>query len=326
MADIGKVISLIQSGDRIALGKGITLIESQNEEDRKEADELLSGLIKNSGNSIRIGITGVPGVGKSTFIESFGEKITAKGKKLAVLAIDPSSPQSKGSILGDKTRMSKLATNPNAFIRPTASGGGLGGVANKTMETILLCEAAGYDVIIIETVGVGQSEIAVKKMTDVFLLLMLAGAGDELQGIKRGIMEMADILVINKADGDNIARANLARKTLENALHLFSPRESGWQPNVLTCSSLSGQNVDDVWQNISEFYDHQKSEGLLDANREEQTKYWLEQTLSKELLHRIKNDARVRSLYPELENKVRNNIITPMQAIDQLMKLIFNKN
>lgn len=326
MTDIKKVISLIQSGDRIALGKGITLIESQNEKDRKEASELLSGLLKNTGNSIRIGITGVPGVGKSTFIESFGEMITAQGKKLAVLAIDPSSPQSKGSILGDKTRMSKLATNPNAFIRPTASGGGLGGVANKTMETILLCEAAGYDVIIIETVGVGQSEIAVKQMTDVFLLLMLAGAGDELQGIKRGIMEMADILVINKADGDNIARANLAKKAFENALHLFAPRDSGWQPNVLTCSSLSGQNVDDVWQKISEFYLHQKSEGLLDNNREEQTKYWLEQTLSTELLYRIKNDSRVKSLYPELEDKVRNNTITPMQAIDQLMGMIFKKN
>lgn len=326
MADIEKVISLIRSGDRIALGKGITLIESRNEKDRKEAGELLSGLLKNTGKSIRIGITGVPGVGKSTFIESLGEMITAQGKKLAVLAVDPSSPQSKGSILGDKTRMSKLATNPNAFIRPTASGGGLGGVANKTMETILLCEAAGYDVIFIETVGVGQSEIAVKKMTDVFLLLMLAGAGDELQGIKRGIMEMADILVINKADGDNIARANLAKKALENALHLFSPRDSGWQPNVLTCSSLSGQNVEDVWQKISEFSDHQKREGLLDTNREEQTKYWLEQTLSTELLHRIKNDERVKSLYPELENKVRNNAITPMQAIDQLMGVIFKKN
>jgi len=326
MADLEKIKSSIRSGDRIALGKAITLIESQNVNDRKEAGKLLAGLLKLTGNAIRIGITGVPGVGKSTFIEALGEMITAQGKKLAVLAIDPSSPQSKGSILGDKTRMSKLATNSNAFIRPTASGGGLGGVANKTMETVLLCEAAGYDVIIIETVGVGQSEVTVKNMTDIFLLLMLAGAGDELQGIKRGIMEMADILVINKADGDNIARANLAKKIYENALHLFSPRESGWQPSVLTCSSLSGLNIDNVWQELEEFYTSQKANGLLVKNRAEQTKYWLEQTLGDELLQRLKNDARVKSIFPELEKKVRENNITPMQAVDQVMDLFFSKN
>lgn len=326
MADIEKVKQSIRSGDRIALGKAITLIESQHSEDRKEAGDLLSGLLKDTGNSIRIGITGVPGVGKSTFIEALGEMITAQGKKLAVLAIDPSSPQSKGSILGDKTRMSKLAINPNAFIRPTASGGGLGGVANKTMETILLCEAAGYDVIIIETVGVGQSEVAVKNMTDIFLLLMLAGAGDELQGIKRGIMEMADLLVINKADGDNISHANLAKKAYENALHLFSPRDSGMQPSVLTCSSLSGQNVDLVWQRLNEFHDSQMATGSVKENRAEQTRYWLEQTLSAELRQRIKNDPRVIKIFPELEKKVSENNLTPMQAVDQVMDLFFTKN
>jgi LAO/AO transport system kinase len=326
MADLEKIKSLIRSGDRITLGKAITLIESHNEKDRKIAGKLLAGILKDTRNSIRIGITGVPGVGKSTFIETLGEMITNQGKKLAVLAIDPSSPQSKGSILGDKTRMSKLATNSNAFIRPTASGGGLGGVANKTMETVLLCEAAGYDVIIIETVGVGQSEVAVKNMTDVFLLLMLAGAGDELQGIKRGIMEMADILVINKADGDNISRANLAKKTYENALHLFATRESGWQPSVLTCSSLSGQNIDNVWKELEEFYESQKANGLLDENRAEQTRFWLEQTLGDELLQRIKNDPGVRNIFPELEKKVKANSITPMQAVDQIMDLFFTRN
>jgi len=249
--------------------------------------------------------------------------MTSQGKKLAVLAIDPSSPHSKGSILGDKTRMQKLASNVDAFIRPSAAGGNLGGVANKSMETILLCEAAGYDVIIVETVGVGQSEVAVKNMTDVFLLLMLAGAGDELQGIKRGIMEMADILVINKADGDNISQANLARKAYENAIHLFTPRHSGWMPPVLTCSSLNGEGVEVIWQKLNEFQSLLQAEGSFEENRNLQKKHWLEETLGRELMQRIKDDTKIKAVLPELEQKVILNKITPTQAVEEVMQTFF---
>ena len=324
MLNIDTLIKSILTGDRVALGQAITLIESQKETDRKEAGHLLANLLKHTGNSLRIGITGIPGVGKSTFIEALGALITSQGYKLAVLAIDPSSPNSKGSILGDKTRMHKLATNPNAFIRPSAAGGHLGGVTNKSMETVLLCEAAGYDVIIIETVGVGQSEVAVKNMTDVFLLLMLAGAGDELQGIKRGIMEMADILVINKADGDNIAPANLAQKAYENAMHLFSPRDSGWIPPVLTCSALTGDGIDSVWQKLENFRTMLQNEALFDDNRVLQKKQWLEQTLRSELIQRIKADDKVKLLLPDLEKQVVTDKITPMQAVDEVLQTFFS--
>ncbi|HSH50986.1 MAG TPA: methylmalonyl Co-A mutase-associated GTPase MeaB, partial [Bacteroidales bacterium] len=228
----------IINGNRTILGQAITLIESSLPDHHQIAQEIIEKCLPYAGNSIRIGITGVPGVGKSTFIESMGKYITSKGNKLAVLAIDPSSERSKGSILGDKTRMEELATDTNAFIRPSPSAGSLGGVARKTRETIVLCEAAGFNTIFIETVGVGQSETAVHSMVDFFLLLMLAGAGDELQGIKRGIMEMADAIVINKADGGNIQKAELAKNQYQNALHLYPPAPSGWIPKVLTCSSL----------------------------------------------------------------------------------------
>ena len=324
MLNIAKLQKSIIAGDRVALGQAITLIESQKSTDREQAGNLLVNLLKYSGNSIRIGITGIPGVGKSTFIEAIGSLITSQGKKLAVLAIDPSSPHSKGSILGDKTRMHKLAANANAFIRPSAAGGHLGGVANKSMETILLCEAAGYDVIIVETVGVGQSEVAVKNMTDVFVLLMLAGAGDELQGIKRGIMEMADILVINKADGDNIPPANLAKKAYENAIHLFTARASGWIPSVLTCSSLTGEGVEPVWQKLNEFQTLVEDGDLFELNRNDQKKHWLEQTLGAELRRRIKADEKVKERLPELENLVVTNKITAMQAVDEVMQTFFS--
>ena len=313
----------ILSGDRVALGQGITLIESDKSADREQAGKLISNLLEHTGNSLRIGITGIPGVGKSTFIEALGTLITSQGKKLAVLAIDPSSPHSKGSILGDKTRMHKLASNARAFIRPSATGGHLGGVANKSMETILLCEAAGYDVIIVETVGVGQSEVAVKNMTDVFLLMMLAGAGDELQGIKRGIMEMADILVINKADGDNIAPANLAKKAYESAIHLFTSRESGWTPPVLTCSSLTGDGIELVWQKLIEFQSIMQDSRLFEDNRGQQKEHWLEQALGTELMLRIRADKKVKTLLPELEKEVAANKITPMQAVDEVMQAFF---
>jgi LAO/AO transport system kinase len=314
----------ILAGDRVALGQAITLIESQKSSDRELAGKLLANLLQNSGNSLRIGITGIPGVGKSTFIEALGSVITSQGKKLAVLAIDPSSPHSKGSILGDKTRMQQLAANADAFIRPSAAGGNLGGVANKSMETILLCEAAGYDVIIVETVGVGQSEVAVKNMTDVFVLLLLAGAGDELQGIKRGIMEMADILVINKADGDNIKPANLAKKVYENAVHLLSQRNSGWLPKVLTCSSLTGDGVETVWQKLNDFQSSLQNENTFKENRNQQKKRWLEQTLATEIMQRIKGDEKVKGRLPDLEQQVIANKITPAQAVDEVMRAFFS--
>ena len=245
----------IESSDLVGLSKGITLIESTLVADRLQAEDLLNRLLPETGKSIRIGITGVPGVGKSTFIESFAEFLIKNyHKKVAVLTIDPSSQQTKGSILGDKTRMEKLAANPNAFIRPSASGSSLGGVAHKTRESLLLCEAAGYDVTIIETVGVGQSETMVKNMTDFFLLLMLPGAGDELQGIKRGIMEMADLLAINKADGDNKTKADLAKGIYTNALHLMPPHRYGWVPKVSTCSSTEGTGIESIWNAINEYY------------------------------------------------------------------------
>ena len=324
MPNLKNLQQSILEGDRVALGQAITLIESQKSADRQQATNLLADLLKHSGKSLRIGVTGIPGVGKSTFIEALGSLLTSQGKKLAVLAIDPSSPQSKGSILGDKTRMQKLAANADAFIRPSAAGGNLGGVANKSMETILLCEAAGYDVVIVETVGVGQSEVAVKNMTDVFVLLMLAGAGDELQGIKRGIMEMADIVVINKADGDNIKPANLAKKVYENALHLFTPGNSSWTPTVLTCSSLTGEGVEQIWQKLNDFLSIMENEELLEENRKKQKKLWLEQTLTTELLQRIRSDKRVKMHLHELEQQVIDNKITPTQAVDNVMSAIFS--
>ncbi len=240
----------ILAGNRTLLSKAITLVESSLPKHQEIAQQIIEQCIQYAGKSIRLGITGVPGVGKSTFIESLGIYLTGQGHQLAVLAIDPSSEKTKGSILGDKTRMEKLSVDKNAFIRPSPSAGSLGGVARKTKEIIILCEAAGFDTIIVETVGVGQSETAVHSMVDFFLLLMLAGAGDELQGIKRGIMEMADALVINKADGDNVKKAKLAQLEYKNALHLFPPSESGWIPTVNTCSSLNNKGIEEVWKVI----------------------------------------------------------------------------
>lgn len=326
MVDVDGLAQSIFSGDRVALGKAITLVESARPEDRESANHLLRSILSGTGKSIRIGITGVPGVGKSTFIETLGELIIESGKKVAVLAIDPSSPQSKGSILGDKTRMEKLAANSGAFIRPSASGGQLGGVANKTMEAILLCEAAGYDVILVETVGVGQSEIAVKNMTDIFLLLMLAGAGDELQGIKRGIMEMADILIINKADGDNIKTANLARKTYENALHLLAGKDNGWTTPVLTASAKENIAIDDTWKQILKLEDHLKAHDLFDSIRREQKKHWFDEILGSELLRKIKQESGLEKSLKKLQNDVLTNETTPYKAAEELLNKIFSSN
>lgn len=314
LRDISTLKTALIQGDRIALARAITLIESDNQEDREFAGELLSEILYRTGKSIRIGITGVPGVGKSTFIETLGSQITQKGHKLAVLAIDPTSPTTQGSILGDKTRMGKLAANPNAFIRPSASGGQLGGVTRKTLDSILLCEAAGYDVIFIETVGVGQSEVAVKNMSDVFLLLLLAGAGDELQGIKRGIMEMADVLVINKADGENIKAASLAKKALDNALHLFNMRDDGWQPPVLTCSALENNGIMAVWEQLVAFIEGAKDAGTFETLRMSQKKLWLTETLNFELSQRIKESETLLMEMNKLEKQVLGDKLSPQQA------------
>ena len=270
-------------GNPTALGQGITLLESTLPEHEKKSQELLSECLPHSGKSIRVGVTGVPGVGKSTFIEVFGKLLTSQGKKVAVLAIDPTSEQTQGSILGDKSRMHELASNKNAFIRPSPSSGTLGGVANKTRESIILCEAAGYDVILIETIGVGQSETTVSNLADFFLLLMLAGAGDELQGIKRGIMELADGLIINKADGDNITNAKNAALAYKRSLHLFPVMENGWTTQVSTCSALENKGVDKVWDTITTYDSQMSASGWKNENREKQNIYWLHLAVKQEL-------------------------------------------
>ncbi|MCF8407929.1 MAG: methylmalonyl Co-A mutase-associated GTPase MeaB [Crocinitomicaceae bacterium] len=274
----------IQNHDRFALSAGITLIESQLESDKPLANELIRKCLPFAGKSRRIGITGVPGVGKSTFIEAFGKVILEQGYKLAVLTIDPSSATTGGSILGDKTRMHTLVQEPNAYIRPSAAGNTLGGVARATRESIYLCEAAGFDVILIETVGVGQSETMVHSMVDFFLLLMLAGAGDELQGIKRGIMELADALLITKADGENVKMAKLAKSSYANALHLFPPKENEWIPRTEICSSITGDNLDEAWKISDEFFRHNTSNGWIEKNRHVQDIDWMKETLNELIL------------------------------------------
>ena len=273
----------IIEGNRTALGQGITLLESTLPEHEKQAQDLITACLPYSGKSIRVGVTGVPGVGKSTFIESFGKLLTSQGKKVAVLAIDPTSERTHGSILGDKSRMHELAADKNAFIRPSPSSGTLGGVANKTRESIILCEAAGFEIIVIETVGIGQSETTVSNLVDFFLLLMLAGAGDELQGIKRGIMELADALIITKADGDNLQKSKNAALEYKSALHLFPPMENGWTPQVSTCSALENIGVFEIFETINKFDTQMISSGWKIKNRKDQNNYWLHLAVKEEL-------------------------------------------
>jgi len=315
----------IIQGDRTILGQAITLIESSLPEHNQMAQDIIEKCLPYAGNSIRIGITGVPGVGKSTFIESMGKYITSKGNKLAVLAVDPSSERSKGSILGDKTRMEELSTDPGAFIRPSPSAGSLGGVARKTRETIILCEAAGFNIIFIETVGVGQSETAVHSMVDFFLLLMLAGGGDELQGIKRGIMEMADAIVINKADGENIQKAELAKSEYQNALHLFPPTQSGWVPKVLTCSAIQKAGIDNVWRVINEFIDHQKDNNFFDVKRKEQAKYWMYESINETLKNNFYNQEGIKEKLKLFEENVLQGKMNSFLAARMLLTEYFNK-
>lgn len=311
----------ILKGDRIVLSRAITLIESSLSEHRKTAHEIIEKCLPYSGNSYRIGITGVPGVGKSTFIEAIGEMITKKERKLAVLAIDPSSERSKGSILGDKTRMEKLSVNEKAFIRPSPSAGSLGGVAAKTRESIILCEAAGFNTIFVETVGVGQSETVVHSMVDFFLLLMLSGAGDELQGIKRGIMEMADAIAITKADDTNIQQAKNARAEYKKALHLFPPTESGWVPQVTTCSAVSNEGIENVWNIITYYFS--KHNDYIATQRKQQAKHWMYETINDNLQNHFYQKKDMKAKIEEFEQSVSNGNISSYLAAKILLKDYF---
>ncbi len=317
-------INGIKRGDRAILSRAITLVESSLPEHQDMAQQIIEKCLPLAGNSMRIGITGVPGVGKSTFIESLGNEITQQGHKLAVLAIDPSSERSKGSILGDKTRMETLANNPDAFIRPSPSAGSLGGVARKTRESMLLCEAAGFDIVFIETVGVGQSETAVHSMVDFFLLLMLAGAGDELQGIKRGIMEMADAIAINKADGNNKDKANQAKAEYKSALHLFPPSPSGWAPKVVTCSALHNIDIDQVWNTILDYKKMTQENQYWLAKRNDQAKYWMYQTINEKLKTHFYTKKTIKNKLHAFEADVLNNRKSSFQAAHQLLDEYFN--
>ncbi|MCG2611124.1 methylmalonyl Co-A mutase-associated GTPase MeaB [Flavobacterium sp. SM15] len=314
-----ELIANILKGDKTSLSRAITLVESTSEKHLEKANEIIKGCLPHANKSLRIGITGVPGVGKSTFIEAFGKFLTSLGKKVAVLAVDPSSSISHGSILGDKTRMEELVKDENAYIRPSASGESLGGVARKTRETIILCEACGFDTILIETVGVGQSETAVHSMVDFFLLLNLAGAGDELQGIKRGIMEMADLIVINKADGDNIKRARLAKTEYNRALHLFPMKNSGWSPKVTTCSALHNEGIAEVWETITEYFDLTKENRFFEQKRKEQNQYWLIETINEQLKQNFYNHPEIQKLLEENKKAVQNNEISPFAAAQLLL-------
>lgn len=313
-----ELFALIRRGDRSALSAAITLLESTLPDDQKHASELIQKCLPYAGNSIRIGVTGVPGVGKSTFIEHFGQTILKSREKLAVLAIDPSSEKSGGSILGDKTRMEILSQMERVFIRPSAAGTTLGGVARKTRETIILCEAAGYDTILIETVGVGQSEIMVHSMVDFFLLLLLAGAGDELQGIKRGIMEMADGLVVTKADGENVKRANLAAREIKNAIHLFPPSNNGWIPEVKTCSSIENQGVDEVVEMIDKFSRHTQLNGSFDTKRKDQDTYWMQEMLKVLLFNGLEQNNEIQMVMETMVQAVRAGQISPFDGAEKI--------
>ncbi|MEP2934915.1 MAG: methylmalonyl Co-A mutase-associated GTPase MeaB [Gilvibacter sp.] len=319
--DVDQLTNGILAGDAVALSRGITLVESTANKHQKLAQQLILNCLQHTKPALRIGITGVPGVGKSTFIEQMGNLLIGKGHKVAVLAIDPSSSLNKGSILGDKTRMDTLVRSENAFIRPSASGESLGGVARKTREAIVLCEAAGYDYILIETVGVGQSETAVHSMTDFFLLLKLAGAGDELQGIKRGIIEMADAIVINKADGENQKAARLAKTEFNRALHLYPAKDNGWSPKTLTCSAIENQGIEQTLEMIHDFAALTKENGHFENRRKEQQEYWFRQTVSNTLLDDFYKKPEVKKEITSLLKAMDDKKITPFEAAYQLLKI-----
>lgn len=311
----------IRAGSISLLGQAVTLVESSLATHQAIAQQIIEGCLPYAGNAIRLGITGVPGAGKSSFIETLGTQLVKEGKKLAVLAIDPSSERTKGSILGDKTRMAELSAAKNAFIRPSPSAGSLGGVARKTRETIVLCEAAGFDTIFVETVGVGQSETAVHSMVDFFLLIQLAGTGDELQGIKRGIMEMADGIAINKCDGNNVEKAQVARTQFQNALHLFPQPESGWSPEALTCSATEKTGIVDVWKMVENYVNFVKESGYFDYKRSHQAKYWMYETINEQLRSGFYTNETIQSQLKVLEKRILNNEISSFMAAHELLDM-----
>ena len=322
---IDELVTGITNGDRSLLSRAITLLESNLAEHQNKSEAVVDGCMPYSGNSIRVGITGVPGVGKSTFIESLGCFLTDLGHKVAVLAIDPSSGKSKGSILGDKTRMEKLSANENAFIRPSPSAGSLGGVARKTRESIILCEAAGFDVILIETVGVGQSEIAVHSMADFFLLLMLAGAGDELQGIKRGIMEMADMITITKADSGNERNAIRAKSEYQNAVHLFPKPDSGWPVKVAVCSSKDNTGIDKIWENIISYQQFSNANGYFKNRRKSQSIYWMNESIEQQLMCCFYTTTGMKEEVEKYEKLVEEKKMTSFHAAGELLAEYFKR-
>lgn len=315
-----EAVAGVLAGDRTILARAITLIESRAASHQETARAILRACLPHAGRSIRVGITGVPGAGKSTFIESFGSLLCDGGHQVAVLAVDPSSSVHGGSVLGDKTRMEDLSRHPRAFIRPSPSGGTLGGVAAKTRETLLLCEAAGFDIVLVETVGVGQSEVAVRSMVDFFLLLQIAGAGDELQGIKKGVIEMADAIVVNKADGDNIPRAQLARVEYSRVLHFLQPFTPGWTPRALACSAMNGQGIAEVWEEITRFHRHLADSGLFDARRREQNLQWFHTLLREAVLGEFHRRPAILATLPGLESRVAAGQCPVLEAVEELMR------
>ncbi len=325
MPTVAEMVEGILKGDVTMLSRAVTLVESLSPDHQVLAQEVIEKCLPHSGNSRRIGITGVPGAGKSTSIDVFGLHVLKRGGKLAVLAIDPSSERTKGSILGDKTRMEKLAVHPSAFIRPSPSAGSLGGVARKTRETIVLCEAAGFNNIFVETVGVGQSETAVHSMVDFFLLIQLAGTGDELQGIKRGIMEMADGIVINKADGDNVDRARLAQAQFRSALHLFPPTTSGWMPEVLTYSGYYELGIEEVWAMIDRYFEFVEGNGYFERKRREQSRYWMFETINEQLRNHFYNDPEIEKMLVDKEMRVLSNRQSSFTAARDILDYYFSR-
>ena len=319
LLSVDEYLAGIRDGDRTVLGRAITLVESNAPAHQQQAQELLKAIMPYTGNSVRVGITGVPGAGKSTFIEALGCRLTEQGHKVAVMAVDPSSSLTGGSILGDKTRMERLSRDTNAFIRPSPSGGTLGGVARKTRETMLVFEAAGYDVVLVETIGVGQSEITVRSMVDCFLLVLIAGAGDELQGMKKGVFELADLVIVNKADGSNIEAARRARAEYERALHYLLPATKGWQTKAFTASAMTGDGIDDVWKTVEEFQRETGKSGAFENRRLSQTKDWLHSMLQEQLRDAFYQHPAIVDALPQIEQKVITGLMPATQAAWELL-------